>query len=137
MITFSFIQQGLHWASLMDQTPLRALKSKAWDGPCPLGAYCPWCLSSQASQQSHVQHYPEFWPELMDHQLKGLEMDTLLIPEFQIIEKLGNLNGHPDQLAIFQKQNQKRCSTKPLEVKSYPKKSVVSRAGNSGSNTTV
>lgn len=64
-------------------------------------------------------------------------MDTLVIPEFQIIEKLGNLNGHPDQPAIFQKQNQKRCPAEPLEVKSYPGKSVVSRAGNSGSNTTA
>lgn len=49
------------------------------------------------------QHYPEFQPELRDHLPKGLEMDTLVILEFQITGKGGNVNVHPDHLAIFQR----------------------------------
>ena len=74
----------------------------------------------------------------MYHLPKSLEMDNVVILEFQIMETIGNLNDHSDQVAIFQKQSQRRCPAKPLgEVQSYPEKSVVSRDGNSGSNATV
>lgn len=50
----------------------------------------------------------------MYHLPKSLEMDNVVILEFQIMEKTGNLNGHSDQVAIFQKQNQRRCPAKPF-----------------------
>ena len=68
----------------------------------------------------------------MYHLPKSLEMDNVVILEFQIMEKTGNLNGH------LSKAESEKGPSKPFgEVKSYPEKSFVSRDGNSGSNDTV
>ena len=50
----------------------------------------------------------------MYHLPKSLEMDNVVILEFQIMETIGNLNDHSDQVAIFQKQSQRRCPAKPF-----------------------